>query len=102
MMTTSQLITSTLEQQKSALRQFGVSRIGLFGSSVRADATPESDIDMVVEFDPGKKTYKNFFGTATYLESLFKKQVDLVTPQAISPRMKPYIDKDIQYVQISD
>ncbi|KKT59183.1 MAG: polymerase beta domain protein, partial [Candidatus Gottesmanbacteria bacterium GW2011_GWA1_44_24b] len=101
-MENNELITSTLEQQKSALRQFGVSRIGLFGSSVRADATPESDIDMVVEFDPGKKTYKNFFGTATYLESLFKKQVDLVTPQAISPRMKPYIDKDIQYVQISD
>lgn len=101
-MTTSQIITSTLEKQKLALRQYGVSRIGLFGSSVRADATPESDIDMVVEFEPGKKTYRNFFGTATYLESLFHKSIDLVTPQAISPHIKPYIDKDIRYVQISD
>ena len=101
-MTTYQLIATTLEQQKPTLRKFGVSRIGIFGSSTRTDATPESDIDMMVEFDPDKKTYRNFFGTATYLESLFKNPVDLVTPQAISPHIKPYIDKDIQYVQISD
>lgn len=101
-MTPFQLIATTLEQQKPTLRTFGVTRIGLFGSSVRTDATPTSDIDMVVEFDPGKKTYRNFIGTATHLESVFGKPIDLVTPQAISPHMKPYIDKDIHYVQINN
>jgi len=101
-MTKVQFITSTLQQQKPTLRQFGVSRIGLFGSSVRSDSTPISDIDMMVEFIPGKKTYKNFIGTATHLELVFGKQIDLVTPQAISRHIKPYIDKDLQYVQISN
>ena len=101
-MTTYQLIATTLEQQKPTLRKFGVSRIGIFGSSVRTDATPESDIDMMVEFEPGKKTYRNFWGIATYLESLLGKQIDLVTPQAVSPRIKPYIDKDIRYVQVNN
>jgi predicted nucleotidyltransferase len=97
-----QSIFSTLSQGKPTLRTFGVTRIGVFGSSVRSDATDKSDIDMMVEFEPGKKTYRNFWGTATYLESLLGKQIDLVTPQAISPRIKPYIDKDIQYVQVNN
>lgn len=83
------------------MQAFGVARIGLFGSAVRGESTAKSDIDLLVEFLPGKKTYKNFFASSEYLEKVFDRPVDLVTPQALSPYMKSRIDSEISYVQIS-
>lgn len=99
---TLQSITQTLSDQKINLKQFGLKRIGIFGSSARGEDTITSDIDLLLDFDPTQKTYKNFFASTTFLENLFKKPIDAVTPQALSPYIKPHIEKDITYVQISN
>lgn len=100
-MVTAQTLLTQLSSQKDALQKFGVSRIGVFGSVARGEATERSDVDLLVEFDPAKKTYRNFVGTATFIEKLLGQSVDLVTPQALSPYIKPYILKDIRYVEIA-
>mgnify|MGYP001578607280 CR=1 FL=1 len=95
-------VTQTLSAQKDILSRFGLRRIGVFGSTARNEASETSDIDLLLDFDPAKKTYKNFIASTTFLEKLLKKSVDAVTPQALSPYIRPHIEKDITYVQISN
>lgn len=99
---TLQSITQSLSAQKRELQAFGLRRIGIFGSTARGENTPTSDIDLLLDFDPTQKTYKNFFAGTSFIEHLLKRPVDAVTPQAISPYIKSYIEKDITYVKISD
>ncbi|MGV8175852.1 MAG: nucleotidyltransferase family protein [Methanothrix sp.] len=74
-------------------RRFAVRRIGLFGSFVRGEETRESDIDILVEFeDP---TFRNFMNLAFFLEDIFGRRVDLLTPEGISHRIRPYVEKEV-------
>ena len=74
-------------------RRFAVRRIGLFGSFVRGEETKESDIDILVEFeDP---TFRNFMNLAFYLEDIFSRRVDLLTPEGISHRIRPYVEREV-------
>ncbi|MEK7129613.1 MAG: nucleotidyltransferase family protein [Patescibacteria group bacterium] len=99
---TLQSITQTLLAQKHKLQAFGLRRIGVFGSVAREESSIASDIDLLLDFDPAKKTYKNFFASTTFLENLLNRPIDAVTPQALSPYIKPHIEKDITYVEISN
>ena len=89
-------IKQTLADNQKTLRKYGVKRIGLFGSYVRGTATAGSDIDFIVELE--RLTFRDYMGLALFLEDLFKKDVDLVTATSIKPRLKPYIEKEIEYV----
>ena len=89
-------IKQTLLDNRETLQKYGVKRIGLFGSYVRETATPESDIDFLVELE--RLTFRDYMGLALFLEDLFKKDVDLVTPTSIKPGFKPYIEKEVEYV----
>ena len=91
-----QLIKQTLLENRKTLRKYGVKRIGLFGSYVRETATAESDIDFLVELE--RLTFDDYMGLALFLEDLFGKDVDLVTPTSIKPGYKPYIEKEVEYV----
>jgi predicted nucleotidyltransferase len=75
--------------------RFGVKRIGLFGSYVRGEAVEASDIDFLVEFDT--PTFDHYMDLKFFLEELFGVSVDLVSSDAVKPRLKPYIDRDITY-----
>jgi len=99
-MKSAQSILSTIYANTDTLRSYGVTKIGLFGSAARGESTPSSDIDVVLDFETGKKTYRNFIGTATFLEQILNRPVDVITSTGVSPYLKPYIKKDIQYVQI--
>ncbi len=91
-------IRNVLEQHLADLEQLGVRRLGVFGSVTRGDTTPESDIDFLVEFQPGRKTYRNFIRLAYLLEDLLGRRVELVTPEGLSPHIGPHILKEVQYV----
>lgn len=91
-------ILSTIRGNQKAIKSFGVKRIGLFGSFVREEQDSESDIDLLVEFDHGKKTFHNFIELSFFLEELFKARIELVTAEAVSPYLKPYIMKEVEYV----
>ena len=91
-----ELIKQSLVDNRETLRKYGVKRIGLFGSYVRGTATAESDIDFIVELE--RLTFRDYMGLALFLEDLFERNVDLVTATSIKQRLKPYIEKEIEYV----
>jgi len=73
----------------------------LFGSFVREEQRSGSDIDVLVEFEQGQKTYDNFMQLSLFLEDLLQRKVELVTPESISPYLKPYIISEVEYVPIA-
>lgn len=78
-------------------REFGVADLAVFGSVVRNDAGPGSDIDILVRFD-GPATSKRYFGVQFYLEDLLGCSVDLVTDKALRPELRPYIEREAIHV----
>jgi predicted nucleotidyltransferase len=69
----------------------GVRRLALFGSVQRNAARADSDVDVLVEFQPGQKTYDHFLALGDLLERVLNRTVQLVTPESLSPFLKPYI-----------
>ena len=89
-------IKQTLVENRETLRKYGVKRIGLFGSYVQGTADASRDIDLLVELE--RLTFRDYMGLALFLEDLFEKKVDLVTTTSVKPRLKPYIEKEVEYV----
>ncbi|NJL82092.1 MAG: nucleotidyltransferase family protein [Chloroflexaceae bacterium] len=79
-------VTRTLAQHREALVQFGVKTLFLFGSAARNEATENSDLDFLVEFD-GEITFDRYINLALFLEDLFQKPVDLGTPRSLRPEL---------------
>ena len=75
-------------------RQFSVRRLALFGSVVRNEARPGSDIDVLVVFE-GKPTFDAFMDLKFYLEDLLGVPVDLVTDQALRPQVRQAIQGEL-------
>jgi hypothetical protein len=87
-----------LRQHEPVLKQrFGIAKVGIFGSFARGEERPDSDIDILVMFQNGKKTFDNFMGTKFYLEDLFGRKVDLVTDAALKPLIRDPILQDVVY-----
>jgi uncharacterized protein len=79
-------------------KRFGVAKIGIFGSFARGEERPESDIDVLVAFRKGEKTFDNFMGIKFYLEDLYGRKVDLVTEAALKPLIRDPILAEVVYV----
>ena len=92
---------AVLDSHQAQLKRFGVKRCGLFGSFVRDQGTPNSDIDLLVEFEPGRKTFDNFIGLVFYLEDLIERKIDLVTLESLSPYIGPHILQEVEYAPFS-
>jgi hypothetical protein len=90
-------IVSALHKLKS---DFHVNSIGLFGSFVRGDETSDSDIDLLIDFEPGMKSADNFFSVCDYLETILEHDVDVVTRAGLSPHMKPFIESEVEVYEI--
>ena len=90
-------VFALLRQNGAQLRRFGVGRGGVFGSFVRDDTNAESDVDILVEFEEGKKSFDNFMALAFFLEDLFGRKVDLLTPESLSPYIGPHILREVEY-----
>ena len=95
-----QSISQKIEECYWSLNALGVTKLGLFGSYIRNEQTDESDLDFLVEFDPAKKSFDNFFAVAELLEHVFKKPVDLLTTESLSPYMGPHILQEVHYFAI--
>jgi uncharacterized protein len=95
-------VLSLLKLNNHAIVQFGMARLGLFGSFVRDEAHEGSDVDIGVEFEKDKKTYKNFIRLTYFLEDLLHREVEVVIPEGVSPFIKPHILKELEYVSLTD
>jgi len=94
-------VLNKLRKNRSQLEALGVKQLGLFGSFVRGEQNSISDIDFIVEFEPGKKTFDNFMALSFFLEELFRHRVELVTQESLSPYIGPYILKEAEYVSLA-
>ena len=101
MILTKKNVLSLIEKNQDKVRAFGVKKIGLFGSFVREEQNTESDIDLIVEFEPGKKTFDNFIRLSFFLEELLRCHIELVTIESLSPYIRPYVIKEVEYVTFS-
>jgi hypothetical protein len=94
-------IIKNLKQYQDRLTEFGVNQIGLFGSFVTDKAQETSDLDIFVVFQPEQKTFQNFMALSFFLEDLFERPVDLVTPESLSPHFGSKILDEVEYVSFS-
>jgi len=85
------------EHEPEIKKRFGVTKIGIFGSFVRGEKRPDSDVDVLVTFRKTGETFSNYMGCKFYLEDLFGRKVDLVMRGAIKKRLKPYILGEVVY-----
>ncbi|MCS3706208.1 hypothetical protein GGP62_001179 [Salinibacter ruber] len=91
-----------LRRHGDDLCRLGVQRIGLFGSFQRDEPSAESDVDLLVEFLPGEKSFDNFMAVSFLLEEELERPVELVTRKALSPHIGPHILQNIEYVEVGD
>ena len=80
------------------IRNFGVRKLGIFGSFVRDEAREDSDIDFFLEFDLEYKTLKNFVGLASFLKDILGRKSEIVTPQSLNKFIGKYIIQEVEYV----
>lgn len=98
-MTTKEHILKTLQSNKPKLSKLGIRNIGLFGSYIRNEQSSNSDIDLLVDFDPGKENFDNYMAAYDFFEKLFKNEkIEVVTKNGLSPYIGPQILNEVQYV----
>jgi uncharacterized protein len=87
-----------LRQHETILHErFGIERIGIFGSFVRGDERPDSDVDVIVVFRKDEETFDHYMDCKFYLEDLFGRKVDLVIEDSIKRRLKDPIMSEVVY-----
>ena len=101
MVKTKQDILNVLDQNRSHLRALGVRKIGLFGSFVRGEQRSDSDIDLLAEFEPGRKTFDAFMELTFFLEAVLQHRIELVTVESLSPYIGPHILMEVEYAALA-
>ncbi|MBE0643927.1 MAG: nucleotidyltransferase family protein [Bacteroidetes bacterium] len=88
-------VISGLERE---IRDLGVETLSVFGSTVRDELRPDSDIDVLVRFRSGAKNYTRFLALLDLLERHLGRPIELVTTEALSPFIGPHILTEAQDV----
>lgn len=95
---TKQFILNYLKEHKKEMKnEYGLVKIGLFGSYARGEERENSDIDLAIELRC-KNSFRSFFALKNRLEKKFGKKVDMGIESSLKPIAKKYIDKEIIYV----
>ncbi len=94
-------ILNILHANRDRLQVLGVKRIGLFGSYVRGEQHPGSDVDLLVEFEAGRKSFDAFMELAFCLEAIMQRKVELVTVESLSPYIGPYVIREVEFAAIA-
>ncbi|MEI3599105.1 MULTISPECIES: type VII toxin-antitoxin system MntA family adenylyltransferase antitoxin [unclassified Oceanobacillus] len=94
-----EILDELSENLKTWKENYGVKRIGLFGSYSRDKQNESSDIDVAVEFNDSDLSFDNYMDLKIELEDHFHKQIDLVILNDIKPALKQEILWSIMYVK---
>lgn len=89
------LLEKNLSEIQNLCRKYSVQSLFAFGSVLRADFDPDSDIDLLVAFTPSStsSSFSRYFGFKDAMENLLKRHVDLVSARAIA---NPYFKQEIE------
>ena len=90
-------ILETLSRHSEKLYELGARKLGLFGSFVRGEQTPDSDIDILVTM--ATSDYFALADVLFYLEDVFGREIDLVQEKNIRDELRPYIVNEVVYVE---
>lgn len=89
-------VLKKLETHLPEIRErFGIETIGIFGSVARGEDSPDSDVDIIITFQKERVSFANLVYLGDYLETLFERNVDLLTEDGISKYMLPYIKPEV-------
>ncbi|MCO5287051.1 MAG: nucleotidyltransferase family protein [Chitinophagaceae bacterium] len=92
-------IIRILKEMKPTLHKYGLSGIGLFGSYLYGMQTPKSDIDLLIDFEPGKESYDGFMAIYDLIEEAFENEkVEVITKNSLSRHIGPEILREVQNV----
>lgn len=88
-----------LKQHERALRDMGVARLSLFGSTARGEAGPASDVDVAIRFDGDDRLrFDHFLDVEDYLRAVLNTHVDMVHEPVRKARLQAEIDRDRVHV----
>jgi predicted nucleotidyltransferase len=88
-------------QLKIFCDKYHIKRLSLFGSAIRDDFSPASDLDVLVEFEPGHTPGLVFFRMEQELSELFGRKVDLNTPQFLSRHFRERVLKEAEVMYVA-
>jgi hypothetical protein len=83
-----------LREHRAEIEAFGVKSLSLFGSVARDEAGPDSDVDILVEFE-GQTRFRQYMGLKELIESLLGTRVDLATPGMIRTELAASVSRDL-------
>lgn len=88
-----------LNEEKNRLRTLGVDRVGIFGSVVRGEERPESDVDILLELQPSHNlTLLSLVELEDYLSDRLSRKADIVIGSSIKPLIKEHVYREVLYV----
>lgn len=91
-------IKEILQAQKPYLaEQYGVTEVGVFGSYVRGEQRPDSDLDILIELaEPPRISLLGLVNLENYLSDLLGVKIQTVIKQNLKPRLEPYIMQEVE------
>lgn len=93
-LTRSEALALLGRHREEIVRRFHVRRLSLFGSVARDEAGPNSDLDVLVDFER-PPTFDDYTGLMVHLEDLFGRKVDVVSRSGMKPGARPFIERDL-------
>jgi uncharacterized protein len=86
-------VLTILTQHQDSLKQFRVKSLAIFGSTARDEARPDSDVDLLVEFEP-PITFDQYMDLKFYLEDHLGTRVDLVSRRTLKPQIRLSVERE--------
>lgn len=90
-----------MEEIAEFCRKNGISKLSLFGSVLRDDFTPQSDVDVLVEFEAGRTPGLRFFTLQDELTTLLGRRVDLNTPACLSRYFREEVVREARELYVA-
>jgi len=92
-------VLDLLSRNRDAISaNFHIRRIGIYGSVNRGEENEKSDIDILIDFESGYATLRNYMNLRRYLQAFFSRNIDLVTYGSLSPYIRPWVDREVIWV----
>ncbi|MCZ4221899.1 nucleotidyltransferase family protein [Pedobacter rhodius] len=93
-------LITLLKANSQELKSYGVLNLSIFGSFITGKLNAKSDVDLLIDFDPGKKSFDNFMDLSFFVEDLLGRKVEVITPQSLSKYIGSHILKQAEHVAI--
>ncbi len=89
------MVIERIKAEEEALRRLGIAHVSVFGSVARGDVRPDSDVDLAVEIESGRRfSLITLEGARRHLETLLKRPVDLGTVRSLRERARPAFERE--------